>query len=418
MPAALTLNSTALRQRLAQLGLRPWWLAEQLGVDRRTVLRWVNGQVRHIQQPQAKALADVLNCPLDELLLHEPHTLLATPQDQRAAGTALASSTLLDRLGPVGEWDVIEQLVRAAAVPDLPLHVLGRLHHQLCVACWRQDKLNEARQHNDSTLAIAHRCGDKSLLADALGSRANLQFWRGDWPAAQGSWHEALALSHWLTPRQRGALHSNLGASQAEAGAPEQGRAQLLLALACFDIDGTPMNHSIARAHLALIALMAGETDEGEEQAARAHAAAQNGDYRRGLALSHLLRAQAAAQRGQEANTRRALEQAGQTFAELGIVEANTSLLAARALRWLGDGAGALAAAQEALHRNTRLPLELAAALHEQALALHLLGRIAEAASAARSAAKAYRRCGATPPAVSPVVSPDVTRQPAAVALR
>ena len=141
MSTVLTLNTSWLRNRLAQLGLRQWWLAEQLGVDRKTVLRWVNGQVRSIQPAKAQALASVLNCSVDELLLHDAAAQLATAEDQRAAGLALAGSTLIDRLGPVGEWDVIEQLVKAAAVPDLPLHVLGRLYHQLCVACWRRLEL-------------------------------------------------------------------------------------------------------------------------------------------------------------------------------------------------------------------------------------------------------------------------------------
>ncbi|MDP3614968.1 MAG: helix-turn-helix transcriptional regulator, partial [Rubrivivax sp.] len=396
MTSAPRLNATALRQRLAQLGLRQWWLAEQLGVDRRTVLRWVNGQVRQVQPAQLQALARVLNCTADDLLLHDSPAPLATADDQRAAGTALAASTVLDRLGPVGEWDVLEHLLRAAAVPDLPPQVLGRLQHQLCVACWRQDKLNQAQGHNNSALAIARRISDNSLLADALGSRANLQFWRGDWPAARSSWLEALALAHWLSPRQRGALHSNLGASLAETGSLQAGRAQLQLALACFDAEGTPMNRSIVQAHLALLALLAGHTHEGEAHARLAHDAAQRGDYRRGLALSHLLDAQVAAQRGQALQTHHALAQANQAFADLHIDEADQQLQQARAWRWLGDGQAALAAAQAALQRSASLPLEHAAALHEQALGMQMLGLARYAAKSLQAAAEAYRRCGAT----------------------
>jgi len=124
-------------------------------VDRRTVLRWINGQVRSIPPERARDLAQVLGCRLEDLLLHEAGRELASEQDQRAAGLALATSTLLDRLGPVGEWDVIEQLIKASAVPDLPVHVLGRLYHQLSVACWRQDKLAEAATHNQAALTLA-----------------------------------------------------------------------------------------------------------------------------------------------------------------------------------------------------------------------------------------------------------------------
>lgn len=420
MPTALTLNPTWLRNRLAQLGLRQWWLAEQLGVDRKTVLRWVNGQVRTLQPANARALAAVLACSVDELLLHDTAAQLATAEDQRAAGLALAGSQLLDRLGPVGEWDVIEQLVKAAAVPDLPLHVLGRLYHQLCVACWRQDKLAQANVHNEATLAIAGRCGDHALMADALGSRANLQFWRGEWPAARASWQQALALSAWLTPRQRGALHSNLGASLLETGAAEAGLEQLQLALACFDIEGTPMNHAIARAHLALAALGRGDADEAERQTLRADAAARRGDYRRGLALGALLHGLVAARRGQRQAALAGLRLADERFAALGLDESHRHLLAARAHRWLGDAAQALARALQAAHRAAAHPLERAAALHERALCEALQG-LGDGGTAAQAAALAlYRRCGASEMARAlaaawpgAAMSPHVTRQDA-----
>ena len=418
MPTALTLNPTWLRNRLAQLGLRQCWLAEQLGVDRKTVLRWVNGQVRSIQPANAQALASVLSCGVDELLLHDGAAHLATSEDQHAAGLALDGSQLLDRLGPVGEWDVVEQLVKAAAVPDLPLHVLGRLYHQLCVACWRQDKLALAWAHNDATLALARRCDDHGLLADALGSRANLQFWRGEWPAARTSWQQALALSAWLTPRQRGALHSNLGASLQETGEPEAGRQQLQLALDCFDIEGTPMNHAIARAHLALAALSQGDADEGERQAQRADAAAQRGDYRRGLALGPLLQGLVAARRGQRPAALEGVRLADQRFAALGLDESHRHLLAARAHRWLGEPAQALARAQRAVQRAASHPLERAAALHEQALCEALQGLGDGGAAAHATALALYRQCGAGDMARAlaaawraPAMSLHVTRQ-------
>ncbi len=354
MSTVLTLNPTWLRNRLAQLGLRQWWLAEQLGVDRKTVLRWVNGQVRSIQPAKAQALASVLNCSVDELLLHDAGAQLATAEDQRAA-----------------------------------------------------------------TLAIAARCGDHALHGDALGSRANLQFWRGEWPAARASWQQALALSAWLTPRQRGALHSNLGASLVETGAVDEGRQQLQLALDCFDTEGTPMNHAIARAHLALAALLQGDADEAERQAQRAEAAAQRGDYQRGLALAPLLQALVAARRGQRRAAEEGLRQADERHAALGRDEAHHHLLAARAWRWLGDPAPALARAQQAVQRAASFPLERAAAWHEQALAEALLGRGDQGAAAHAEATALYRRCGADDRAAAltaawppPVPSPPVLSLP------
>jgi transcriptional regulator with XRE-family HTH domain len=374
MSPTLHLNATWLRNRVAELGLRQWWLAEQLGVDRRTVLRWINGQVRNIAAARAQALAQVLGCRVDELLLHEPGRELASAQDQRAAGLALAASALLDRLGPVGEWDVVEQLVRASAVPDLPVHVLGRLYQQLCVACWRQDKLAESAEHNTTALALAARCGDQALRAEALGSRANLEFWRGEVDAALATWHEALALAPWLSPRQRGALHNNLGAALAETGQAEAGRHQLLLALACFDTEGTPMNHAITQGLLALLALKGRDIPATAAHTARARHHARRGDYRRGLALADLLDAVGAAWSQQAEQARTLLGRGLAAFAEQGIAESLNQRLAAETWLALGEQTAARAAADEALRLAAGFPVERQAA---EAMSLRVTGAAA-----------------------------------------
>src|SRR3954471_5490054 len=131
--AGLTLNGAWLRNRVAELGLKHWWLAEQLGVDRKTVQRWLNGPVRTIRAENARALAGVLGCRVEALLLHDEAAGLATPDDQAHAATLLAAGRLIERLGPVGDWDVIESLIKATVVPQLPLHVLATLYDQLCI---------------------------------------------------------------------------------------------------------------------------------------------------------------------------------------------------------------------------------------------------------------------------------------------
>lgn len=375
MATPMTLNATALRNRLAERGLRQWWLAEQLGVDRRTVLRWVNGQVRSIAPDRAAQLAAVLGCPVSELLVHDESSQLASPEDQHAAGLALANSQLMDRLGPVGEWNVIEQLVRASAVPDLPVHVLGRLYHQLCVACWRQSKLAEAAAHNALALRLATRCDDRNLLADALGSRANLQFWRGEVDAALATWHEALALSPWLGSQQLGALHNNLGASLAETGQAEAGRQHLLQALACFDIDGTPMNHSITHGLLALLAWRLRDALAMSRHNALARLHAQRGDYRRGLVLADLMDGVVAAWAGDEAQARAQVSGALAAFAEQGIAESLNQRLAADTWLALGDVASARRAAEEALRLSASFPVERQAA---EALSRRVTGALAQ----------------------------------------
>ena len=238
---AIVLNSAWLRNRVAELGLKQWWLAEQIGVDKKTVIRWLHGHVRSIQPDNAKALANVLGCRVEDLELPRDAVDLASADDQRAAAALLATSTLLDKLGPVGEWDVIERLMKAVAVPDLPLHVLGTIYQRLSIACWRQSKLAEAEVYNRAAFDAAQRCGDKALLAGAHGTRANLLHWRGECALAQQQRREGLALRRFLGPTEIAALHNNLGMDLYETGEFEAGERELLVARDLYLLDGTPM---------------------------------------------------------------------------------------------------------------------------------------------------------------------------------
>jgi len=355
---AVALNSAWLRNRVAELGLKQWWLAEQLGVDKKTVIRWLHGHVRTVQAANARALAAVLGCSVADLTLPRDTVDLASPQDQRAAAALLATSTLIDKLGPVGEWDVIESVVKAVAVPDLPLHVLGTLYNQLCVACWRQDKLDEAEHVNRAALDIAQRCGDRALLAQAMCSQANLLYWRGDSSSAIARYRDGLALRGYLEPRTLGALFNNLGAALYETGEWHDGEAALEDALAQFRIDGTPTNFSIAHGHLAMLALLRDDLIAAAEHNDAARAQATRDDYRRGLALARRLDAEIAAHRGDPAGAMQALDDAREAYAALGIREAANAAAEARVLVLLGFVHRAEQVLREALPLAAAFPLE------------------------------------------------------------
>jgi tetratricopeptide (TPR) repeat protein len=365
--ATVPLNSAWLRNRVAELGLKQWWLAEQLGVDKKTVIRWLHGHVRALQPANARALAGVLGCRVADLTLPRDTVDLASAQDQRTAAALLATSTLIDKLGPVGEWDVIESLLKAVALPDLPLHVLGTLYNRLCEACWRQDKLDEAEAVNRAALQVAERCGDQGLRAGALLSQANLRYWRGDAVAAIAGYRECLALKPFLAPRTLGAIHSNLGGALYETGDWEAGEAEVRAALAQFRFDGTPTNRSVAHSHLAMLALLRGDDARAEfhNDAARTHA--QQGDYRRGLALAQRVQAEIAALRGEAALALQSLADMRTAFETLGIREAPNLEAEARVLRLLGRVDAAEQVLIEALPLAADYPLEAASLQRELA---------------------------------------------------
>jgi len=50
----ILIDAIFLKNRIAELGFKQWWLAEQIDVDKKTVLRWIQGQVRFIQIKNAE----------------------------------------------------------------------------------------------------------------------------------------------------------------------------------------------------------------------------------------------------------------------------------------------------------------------------------------------------------------------------
>lgn len=422
IPATLTLNSAWLRNRVAELGLKQWWLAEQIGVDKKTVIRWLHGHVRSIQLSNATALANVLGCRVDDLELPRDAVDLASPDDQRAAAALLATSSLLDTLGPVGEWDVIERLLKAVAVPDLPLHVLGTIYHRLSIACWRQSKLDEAAIYNRAALDAAERCGDKALRGGALGTRANLHHWRGECALAQQAWREGLALARWLEPSVVAGLHNNLGMELYETGEFEAGERELLAARDLYLLGGTPMQRSINRGALAILELRRGDVDAAMPHAEAASAHAQQGDYRRGVAMGALVWADIHARRGEVAAALDALARSQAGFAKLEIEEGFNREFEGRVLRLIGQPDDALVVLEDGLRLAAKFPVEAAWLRHELVLTQQACGDACAAGDAADRAIALFDVLGA-PRMVEAVramvgMSPRVPRYSAAKALR
>ncbi|MCB0422167.1 MAG: helix-turn-helix transcriptional regulator, partial [Bdellovibrionales bacterium] len=115
----LFLNIHFLRNRLTELDLKQSWVAKKVGVDPKTLRRWLHGKVKKIQRANAIALAEVLETSIGELTLSSEEDFYATNQDQKTAAELLSSSQLLEKLGPIHEWNVVEALLKATLIPNL-----------------------------------------------------------------------------------------------------------------------------------------------------------------------------------------------------------------------------------------------------------------------------------------------------------
>lgn len=294
------LNSIYLKNRVIELGLKQWWLAEQVGVDRKTVIRWLQGQVKSVQSENIEALCRVLNCKISELCLENAADQLASVEDQKLAAQLLAQSSLIEKLGPIGEWNVIESLLKATIVPGLPLNVLGDLYNQLTVASWRQSKIDQADLYNQKALDIALKSQYRKILAHAKLSQANIFSWRGKVQKSIETYKEIIELKDFIDEKALGATYSNLGAVLFESGDLKQGEEYEKKALALFLIRGNPTNHSIAHTNLAMIYLKMNDLNLAQIECDKSIQFAKADNFKRGQFMGNLIQAEILAHQGKK----------------------------------------------------------------------------------------------------------------------
>ena len=112
----VVLNIHSIKNKIIEKELKQWWIAEQINVDVKTVRRWLHGKVKSVKFENAEALSKILECPFEEIVLENESDLLATPEDQKKAAELIASSHLMDKLGPIGEWDVVKHSIAICQV--------------------------------------------------------------------------------------------------------------------------------------------------------------------------------------------------------------------------------------------------------------------------------------------------------------
>lgn len=168
----LLIDPTVLDQQIEDKQLKIWWIAEQIRVDRKTISRWLAGTVKFASKENVSALASILECDIDELILKEdlaPTT--ATPS--KSAADLIVDKGLKELLEPTYNHVLLEALVHSSINPDLPPATLAMLLLDLCHAKMRQWKNKEAEEHVRHALRIAQSIGDNKIRAKAHVSLAN-----------------------------------------------------------------------------------------------------------------------------------------------------------------------------------------------------------------------------------------------------
>jgi transcriptional regulator with XRE-family HTH domain len=163
--------------RIEQLQLRRWWVAEQLGISRRTLQRWLNGSTVSVSDEAIRQLAALLDCAPSEIT---KGVGLASREDQIEAARALISSDLLFAVIPQHKFDLYVKLAKGMLVAGLDTSELGSLYMNLSLAFFRQGQLDEAAKYAEQVQEFAAELDDLQLLLRAKMQLSYRAFLKGD----------------------------------------------------------------------------------------------------------------------------------------------------------------------------------------------------------------------------------------------
>jgi len=361
MTDKVLLNIPFIRNEISKNKLKHWWIANQIDVDRKTISRWLQGKTTLVLYENALNLSIVLKCTIKEVTLKDNTQLFATIEDQLEAAHSIINSEFINKLGPIGEWNVIENLIKATIIPELPLFVLGELYNKMSIACWRQSKLNESKIYAQKAKDISIKINDKTLKLNAMQSLANIASWNGNNSEAISIYKNCLEEKEYLNNNSIGSLLSNLGSVLIEIGRTEEGITYLLDSNKIFKSSGSKMQLSISHCQLALAYFDKKDYLTSKIEIETSIELAIDTEYKRGIHFGSLLLSELNIYlKNDKINSITLLESALKGFAELNIEEGQIYEIAGRICRLLQNYENSKKYLSAGLIIAKKYPLELA----------------------------------------------------------
>lgn len=283
------LNLVYFDNRFRELELKQWWLAEEIGVDRKTIGRWLTGQTKRIRKDNLSKLAEILECIEEDLVLKDEASQFASSSEQKAAAKLIEQENLLEILTPTGKWPLLEGLIKASMEPNLPLSLLGQLYNFLCIAAWRQSNLDKAEMYLNKALEIANKTNHKTVIARAKLNEATLASFRGNIEESLVGYKYCIDNKRYLEePGVYASALSNIGCVYQEYGDLDKSIEYQKMAIKAFTELDKPLNLSIAWIGLCDAYLEKGLLEEAWNACDESMSNAKKSQMQRGIADANL----------------------------------------------------------------------------------------------------------------------------------
>jgi tetratricopeptide (TPR) repeat protein len=334
----VALDTSFVETRIAALGLKQYWLAEQLGVHPRTVLRWVNGQVRRIQREHLIALAHHLQCSEAELSPGDDES-----EDPRAeAARRLVDDDILTLLTPSGSFPMVETLIAATLDAAITPHTRGKLLVMLSIAVGRQFRGEDAIVHARAAAEVGHALGNRVIVARAGYAEAWARLYGGEIAAAHALFQRAVdELDYLGEPADAAMAWFGLGSCQGFAGDHTAGLHSLDQAVARLDPQERPVDASLPLYVRGVMLTDVGRYDDARRDLERSRELAASVGWKAGMGRAMAAMADVQARRGAITEAVALYGEAMALFGEAPFVHPMVFIAGARVYERAGDKARA-----------------------------------------------------------------------------
>ncbi len=355
------LNLTYLENRLGELGLKNWWVAEHIGVDRKTLSRWLTGKVKTIRNENLLALAECLKCKPEELVLMDDSSVIASKEEQATAAELIVQENLLSTLSPLGQWPLLESIVKSTMQPNLPLPVMGKLYNLLSVCSWRQDEIEKAKGFATKALSIGNQIGHRGVIAQAKSNLALVCFYQGQLGESILLFENVISERKFIDDeRTVAAALSNLAQNYHIYGDFVLSRKAQMEAIEIYSVLALPLNLSIAYCGLGLLLTELEDFESAENALQKSLGFAATANYVRGIHAGKIYLADIYSRRGDFKKAEILLDDGMFGFQNLKQNEALNFEIAARLARLQGESDKAQLLLEEGFNCAKEFPLEIA----------------------------------------------------------
>lgn len=195
------LDSSFVQNRIKELELRQWWIAEQIGVSQKTIMRWANGKVRYIGNKDLENLSEILDCTVNEIIVKDPKKFYATKETQDSLLKLLSDEKYLHHSLDVGRLKIFEVIMKSAMTEDIPILDLAKLYLWYGRGKYHFEEFEEAIDFTKAALDCAKKVQNKYIIARSLAQLGLIYTYLGRVEESKQAFEDSLKLVKYLKKR-------------------------------------------------------------------------------------------------------------------------------------------------------------------------------------------------------------------------